>query len=156
MNPNNSKENMYLMIWLEQYKQANEYIRNYRSIHWQIASVLYILMGAIIGYALPNIEGTGGKILACISTALIFSLHLTTYYYFKKVEKIKKDDQKYIKQKIVEIIILDNQDTTKECFLEYKNTPMCCFWKYHPEWGFFIIFTSLVLLAVAFWCYPKP
>ena len=115
-------------IWLEQYKQINDDIRNYHSIHWNIASVLYLLMGFIIGYGVPNVADVWGKGIVCFSTFLIFTLHVTTFYYFRKLEKIKRGKLKEIMTKIETI----NQD--KNCFLEDKHIPMSCFWQSHPKW----------------------
>ena len=54
----------------------------------------YILMGIMTGYGLPNVEETMGKGLVCFSTFLIFLLHVTTYYYFKELQYIKKEKLK--------------------------------------------------------------
>ena len=154
-----NSENNEITIWLEQYKQVNDNIRNYRTIHWQIASVLYILMGAIIGYGVPNVADGWGKGLVCFSTFLIFTLHVSTYFYFRRLEKIKDGKLKEIKTKINKIINQDNETINdgnpKDCFLENKHIPMSCFWQCHPYWGFFIIFISLAVLAGAFWNFPK-
>ncbi|MFA5919866.1 MAG: hypothetical protein WC856_01075 [Methylococcaceae bacterium] len=112
-------------------------------IHWQIAAALYILMGIMTGYGLPNVEETMGKGLVCFSTFLIFLLHVTTYYYFKELQYIKKEELK----KIIEGIKKINGSFR---FLEENNNKKICkFWSIHPEFGFVIIFFALFCLGVA-------
>jgi hypothetical protein len=148
---NSNASNQEFTIWLEQYKQVKDDIRNYNSIHWQIASVLYILMGFFIGYGMPNVAEGGGEILVCISTVLIFILHITTFFYFRKLKDIKRDALSNIKEKITVIITGENENE-KGKFYFLKTKPVKGL---HPLFGFIIIFLSLALLAVALWQFPK-
>lgn len=156
MDANNLKDESKIMIniWLEQYKQCNDYIRNYRSTHWQIASVLYVLMMGTVGYGLPHVEGCG-KYIVCFSSLLIFILHCTTYTYFQKLQQIQKNYRKKIEIKIKHI----KRNYYGDFFLndngEEYNKVMCCwFFRNHPLIGFIIIFASLFLFALAFMRFP--
>ena len=93
------------VINIDEDKQVNDDIRNYRVIHWQIASVLYLLMVGIIGYGLPNIGEEGKGYIIC-SALLIFILHVTTYCYFEMLCKLKKDKREKIINKINYIDIM--------------------------------------------------
>lgn len=137
-----------ITVWLEQYKQRGDDIRNYRAIHWQIATMLFALMVGIIGFGMTNVEGNCGKFWVCLSASLIFLLHITTYCYFKKIEGFKEKDQKAILNQIGLI-------NGKICVFEDKHRPMFFFWDHHPIAGFIFIGLALIFLARALWTFPK-
>jgi hypothetical protein len=166
-------EEQKLNILLEHYSNLNEEIRNYRTIHWNIATMLFALMAAIVTFGLPNVEKGCGFFLVCSSVFLLYTLHITTYYYFQYLGNKKKKELNSIIH-VQNLIIQKNSGWLPMISIEKINKePLCIkpfkfiysffgknktnddFWSNHPLFGFILILISLILLGLAFLIYPK-
>lgn len=134
-------------ILLEEYKQLKEDIRHFDRIHWTVVTVIFVLMGVLVGYGIPAVQRIESRIMVILSAFILAYLHFSTMKYFSKLSKYRRRRL----QKIEETIKISGEpviETQKDLGQEYEK--MHWYWKNHPFIGVGIIFIALGLWGLSF------